>query len=356
MPKITERENLYRMLNGEEPAFIPHQPSLFQMVLPSAIGDRAENLGTGYDWFGVHWTEDPDMPMMPMTTPGVPPVLEDIEDWEEVIEWPDLDAIDWEACAKKDVPEKDPTKILGAMLVSGPFERLHDLMGFENALCAVITNPEECEAFFSKLCDFKIEQIKRLKKYYDIDFVHFQDDWGQQNDLMFDPEVWRTLIKPHVQRVIDACHDMDIIFDMHSCGKIDRIIGEIVDMGVDIINPVQPVNDLPTWIEKYKDKVIFEGALDAQNVIDDPNATDEIIREEVESKIDLFAKNGARYIPFAVSLTPNVMKALDDSYIYGHAFYNDDYADDIEEFKKAIAERGDAPMKAGTVPGTDMNQ
>ena len=226
MEKITERENFLRMLRHERPDFMPHQPSLLQMIIPSAIGDRAENCGTGYDWFGVHWTEDPDMPMMPMVTPGMPPVLEDIEDWEEVIEWPDLDAIDWEACARKDVPVKDPSKILCAMMVSGPFERLHDLMGFEGALCALVTNPEECEAFFSRLCDFKIEQIKRLKEHYDVDMVHFQDDWGTQTDLMFQPEIWRTLIRPHVKRVVDAAHDLGVLFDQHSCGKIDRIVGE----------------------------------------------------------------------------------------------------------------------------------
>ena len=62
--------------------------------------------------------------------------------------------------------------VLGCLLyTSGPFERLHDLMGFEGALCALVTNPEECEAFFSRLCDFKIEQIKRLTEHYDVDMV-----------------------------------------------------------------------------------------------------------------------------------------------------------------------------------------
>jgi hypothetical protein len=156
MSKLTERENFYRMVNKEQPDFVPHQPSLLQMVLPRAIEDRAPGFGTGYDWFGVHWTEDPEMPMMPVATANMPAILEDICDWQDVIKWPDLTAIDWEACARADVPEKDPTKILCAMLISGPFERLHDLMGFENALCALLTDPDECEAFFEKLCDFKI--------------------------------------------------------------------------------------------------------------------------------------------------------------------------------------------------------
>ncbi len=353
MKKITERENFFRMIERCKPDFIPHQPSLLQMIIPSAIGDRPENCGTGYDWFGVHWTEDPSMPMMPMVTPGSVPVLDDIEEWEEVIEWPDLSAIDWEGCAKKDVPEKDPSKVLCAMMVSGPFERLHDLMGFEGALCALVTNPEECEAFFSRLCDFKIEQIDYLKKYYGVDMVHFQDDWGTQVDLMFQPDLWRDLIRPHVQRVVDAAHARGVLFDMHSCGKIDRIVGDVIGMGIDVLDPAQPVNDLARWINEYKEHVVFMGALDAQNVIDRPDATDEEIMAEVRGKIDLFGNAGAYFIPFAVSLTPNVMKALDDSFIYGRAFYSDVYADEVEAFKIDIARRSGEPMKASVVPGTE---
>ena len=78
--------------------------------------------------------------------------------------------------------------------------------------------------------------------------------------------------------------------------------------------------------------------------------------EEVKEKIDLFGNAGARFIPFAVSLTPNVMKALDDCYVYGRTFYSDKYADDVEAFKAEAAARAGQPMKMGTVPGTDMNQ
>lgn len=353
MKKITERENFYKMINKEKPDFVPHQPSLLQMVLPSAIGDRAPGCGTGYDWFGVHWTEEPNMPMMPVVTSDKPVVLEDICDWEDVIEWPDLSKIDWEACAKRDVPEKDPTKILCAMMVSGPFERLHDLMGFENALCSLMTDSEECGKFFSRLCDFKIEQLQYLKKYYNVDMVHFQDDWGSQRDLFFDPRLWRDLIKPHVKRVIDSAHELGILFDMHSCGMIDRIVDEIIDMGVDILDPVQPVNDLERWNQKYHGKLIFMGALNAQDIIDNPDASPEDIKKEVHKKIDLFAAEGY-YIPFAVSLSPRVMDALDEAYIYGRTFYNEFYADDTLKFIEKAASNNDNASEPSLVPGMDM--
>ncbi|MBC3798644.1 uroporphyrinogen decarboxylase family protein [Acetobacterium tundrae] len=354
MSKITERENFYRMVNKEQPDFVPHQPSLLQMVLPRAIEDRAPGFGTGYDWFGVHWTEDPEMPMMPVATANMPVVLEDICDWHEVIKWPDLSAIDWEACAKEDVPEKDPTKILCAMLISGPFERLHDLMGFENALCSLMTDPDECEAFFAKLCDFKIDQLKYLKKYYDIDMVHFQDDWGSQKDLFFNPQIWRDLIKPHVTRVINAAHELDILFDMHSCGKIDRIVDEIIEMGVDVLDPVQPINDLQQWNNDYHGKLIFMGALDAQNVIDSPSSSEEDIKVEVHEKTDLFATNGY-YIPFAVALSSRVMDALNESFIYGRTFYSDKYAEDVSLFIAQSKLKTNTVSEPSLVPGMDLN-
>lgn len=332
---ITERENFLKMLRGERPDYVAYQPGLLQMVLPSALVDRAPAHGTGYDWFGVHWSEDPDMPGMCVATAGQKPVLEDICDWESVIQWPDLTAIDWAACAKKDVPEKDPTKILCAMMVSGPFERLHDLMGFENALCAIMTDPEDCGAFFSRLCDFKIAQLQYLKDYYHVDMVHFQDDWGNQKDLFFSPEFWREHIMPHVQRVVDAAHGLGLYFNMHSCGKIDRVVDDVVAMGVDVLDPAQPINDLAGWVRRFGRDVIFMGGLDAQNVIDNPKSTSEDIRKEAESKIDLFAES--YYIPFAVALSPRVMDALGYGFIYGRALYKpEEYAGSIAEFKKTF--------------------
>jgi hypothetical protein len=349
----TERENFFKMLRREDPDFVSYQPDLLQMVLPSALQDRPASHRTGYDWFGVHWSEDADMPGMLVATAGQKPVLEDINDWESVIKWPDLAAIDWAACAKHDVPQKDMSKILCAMLVSGPFERLHDLMGFENALCALITDPEACGAFFSRLCDFKIEQLRYLKKNYDLDMVHFQDDWGNQKDLFFDPVFWRQHIMPHVKRVIDAAHDLGMCFDMHSCGRIDRIIDDIIDLGVDVIDPVQPVNDMAGWVSRFGRNVIFMGGLNAQEVIDYPTATDEDIRREAEAKIDLFAKTGY-YIPFAVSLSPRVKDALAYGYIYGKTYYKpQEYAAAVEAFKASLSQPAAAPAGFSIVPGTN---
>lgn len=333
---VSERENFMKMLRREDPDYVPFQAGLLQMVLPSALGDRPERCAEGYDWFGVHWSGEPGAVV---ATAGQKPILEDVEDWEEVIKWPDLSAIDWESCAKRDLPERDPNKIVSAMLVSGPFERLHDLMGFEEALVATVTEPEACDAFFARLCDFKIEQIRYLKKYYDIDMVHFQDDWGSQKDMLIRPEFWSMHIKPHVKRVVDAAHEEGVLFDMHSCGKIDRIVDEIIEMGVDVLDPVQPVNDLALWAGKYARKVIFMGGIDAQHVIERPGVTDEELQEEMEKKIDLFASEGY-YIPFIVSpvFSENMIKSMLFGWKYGKTFYKpEEYAKEAEKISELMA-------------------
>jgi Uroporphyrinogen decarboxylase (URO-D) len=314
---ISPKENMLRMLNHEVPDFVPYQPEAFQMIRANAMHERPYGYVTGYDWFGVHWTSDGGLPV---PTAGVSHVLEDITLWKEQVEFPDLDNWDWESDAKRDCKEQDSNKLTFIIMGTGPFERLHALMGFEEALCALITNPEECGQLFSAVVDFKIKQMYYLKKYYHVDMVHFHDDWGSQKDLFFHPDIWRTLIKPQIQRAVDAAHELGIYFIMHSCGKIDRIANEIADMGIDILDPAQPINDLARWKREFGHKVAFMGGIDAQNVVDNPACSEEEIRKEVREKIDLLAPQGG-YIPFAVAVTPRNAIALDEIKQYGRDFY-----------------------------------
>lgn len=314
---LTPKENMLCVLRHEVPEYVPYQPEAFQMIRANAIHERPYGYVTGYDWFGVHWTSEDGLPV---PTAGVEHVLKDITQWREVVKFPDLDDWDWETDAKRDCAGQDPDKLTFIIMGTGPFERLHSLMGFEGALCALITDPEECESFFSAVVDFKIKQMEYLKKYYKVDLVHFHDDWGSQKDLFFHPDIWRRLLKPHIKRAVDAAHEMGIYFIMHSCGKIDRIVDEIVGLGIDVLDPAQPINDLARWKRDFGHKVAFMGGIDAQNVVDNENCSEEDIRREVREKIDLLAPGGG-YIPFAVSLSPRNAIALDEIKKYGRDFY-----------------------------------
>lgn len=314
---ISERENFLRMVRGEERAFVPAVMNLFQLVIPTVPVDKPHGDVAGTDGFGRRWIKPENQPVILDHTQEV--LLEDICDWETDVHWPDLASMDWEAAAKEDIPYRDPNKIMMVQLTSGPFERLHDLMGFEEALMATITNPEECEAFFSKFCDFRIEQLGYIKKYYNPDLIQFHDDWGSQKDLLFRPDFWREALAPNIKRVIDACHKMGMLFNMHTCGKIDRIIDDIVALGPDMIDSMMVCNDLDHWMDAYGKKVIFMGGLDNQGVIDRADVTPKELRSEVKSRIHRYASKG-NYFPMTYCTGPNVPMTLLFAAWYGYTF------------------------------------
>lgn len=98
----------------------------------------------GVDWFGVPWKYESSVDAI-APDHSVEPIMEDICDWRELVKFPDLDAWDWSKVEEIDhISEIDrENKVFEIMFVNGPFERLHMLMGFENALCALLTDPEE---------------------------------------------------------------------------------------------------------------------------------------------------------------------------------------------------------------------
>lgn len=198
---------------------------------------------TGKDWFGCEWIYDP-VNACCVQDVTKPVVLEEIEDWRDVLTFPDFSREDWEANAKADgVDQFDPDKANYYMIDQGLFERLHSLMGFENAMCAMIAEPEEVGELFDRLTDMKLEMLEILAKYYHLDVVNYMDDWGTQNSLFFSPETWRELIRPRMARIVDKCHELGMKFELHSCGKIERLIPEIAELGVDCLQ-CMGINDI----------------------------------------------------------------------------------------------------------------
>lgn len=315
---ITEKENFMRMLRGELAAFVPSPMRLFRLVVPDVGVDRAPGTGAGVDGFGVRWIQPEGQPALP--DPAQDHVLDDICDWREKVSWPDLDAVDWEGAVARDFANAVPGQMVLLQLTSGPTERLHDLMGFEEAAMATVTDPEECKDYIEAFCDFRIRQFGFIKKYYDPDMIQFQDDWGTQQNLMMTPGFWREAVAPGIKRCIDACHDLGMLFDMHTCGKVDLIIDDIVEMGPDLIDSMQVVNDLDGWMERHGRKVVFMGGLDAQGVIDREDATKAEIKAEVRNRIDRYASKG-NYIPMPYSTNDaNMTTCLLEGAWYGYHF------------------------------------
>ena len=293
----TPRQHFMAFYNNEPmerfPNFMNDVNMLFEIT-----GMNERPTVAGKDWFGCDWVFDEDAGSTVIDI-SKPYVLEDIEEWKDVLDFPDLDALDWEANAKADgVDHFDPDKANYFIIHQGFFERLNSLMGFEESMCAMITNPEDVAELFDAILEMKLKTLEILAKYYHIDVVSYMDDWGTQRDLFFSPDIWRGLIKPRTKILVDRCHELGMKFELHSCGKITRLIPEIAELGVDALQ-CQCINEIPEMQKIVGDKMGFS-VTPRYQVFAAMDTVGELTRENLVSmmKEDIYANTvNGRYTP-----------------------------------------------------------
>ena len=180
------------------------------MILPSGYTETPPHEQGGLDWFGVQWRAEKPAAI---PDPSAPRILTDIERWREQVSFPDLDTWDWEyAKAIDKVAEVDrENKLYEVLIKEGPFERMHALMGMQEAFTALLTDREEIEALATAITDFKCRLIDKVAEHYRPDIINYHDDYGTQRNMMFAPELWREIFKPLLKRVADACHSHGIL-------------------------------------------------------------------------------------------------------------------------------------------------
>lgn len=263
---ITSRENWLRFLRGETPQWMP-LVSEVQFIHPAIVPDNMargavmENQKVSHDQFGgpdmygVQWVYDPVVGGS-MEAPAVPPILKAIEDWPDVIHFPDIDSWDWEGAAARNRDYLSPDRLRSTTIFTGIFERLISFMGFEEAAMTLIDEDyaEELGELLTKLTDTNIKLIEKMKQYFDVDLVCFHDDWGGQLSPFFSLQTCREVLVPHLKRVVDYCHSHGILLELHSCGHNDALVPAMVEAGVDAWCG-QPMCDKFALWEQYGEKL-----------------------------------------------------------------------------------------------------
>lgn len=320
---ITERENALRVLTRSgDPQWVPIVNDCMHMIFSSEVHERPAQGQDGTDWFGCHWVWDaatfgfaPDL--------SKPMLVEDITEWRDVVTFPDLDSIDFEAAAARDLADIDREQVvLRLFMESGPMERSHHLLGFEGAFVAMYEEPEEFKALIDAIADYKVKLIHKLMPTYRPDEVFAQDDLGGANAPMFSLEIYRELIKPAHARISEAIRSYGAIHTHHSCGRMEAFIDDLIDVGVHVLNPIQNVNDRKMIAEKYSDILSFDIGADAMAARED--STEEDVRAEIREIIDLFGpqKNLMLMIfPSNVNCIEKYDIAIDEARKYGSRIY-----------------------------------
>lgn len=330
---MTNKENALAALRGEKHDSIPCFFSSMQIITASELGDVPPMFqGPDYDKYGVHQTPTDSAGGMATPTPTIPPVLTDITKWQEQVTLPDYDSIDWKAEAVRDCAIFNTDREhfgQDFFCANGIFERLHFLMGFEGALCAIVEEPEAVSEFVGVLADLKIKAVQIAARYYKPDVFTYLDDYSHQNGLFISPADFRKIFKPHLQRIFDAIKQTGMIPKFHCCGKMQDLTDDFMEIGVKACDPCMPMNDIIKMQKKHPD-ICFMGGLDIQHVIDAPGITEDEIRTEVRRCIDTYGPAGnymmygtslSLYNPSAYAPGESIGTVIDECARYGTGYY-----------------------------------
>ena len=211
----------------------------------------------GPDMFGIEWEFVPTAGGS-MVRPGKP-LLEEVSEWREKVRFPDIDSWDWAGAGKRWQENHDPAKAQVFTLVNGFwFERLISFMDFENAAVALITeeDQEELHALFSATTDLACRLVDKICQYFQIDIINVHDDWGSMKNSFFSPKVCAEMIVPYMRKLTDHIHSKGVVADLHSCGKIDNQVQNMIDAGWDSWTPMD-ICDTEKIFDTYGDKMIF---------------------------------------------------------------------------------------------------
>lgn len=250
------RENYIRAVLGKQPWWIPLYYAESNTIWPDAMEECPVPEEPGFDWWGVEWTGTWSTGGL-ITKPGTR-TLSAFENWKEELEWPDLSLVDFETDGKKIAATLDPDRVHIYESVKGCFERLHEMIPFDESLMAFYEEPELLEEFFQKMADYKIESSGKIFDYYGgVDGICYHDDWGTQKSGFFSVDMLTEQILPATKRYFDYVHSCGKFIELHSCGKNEAYVPAMLEMGVDCWNPQRGINDLDYLYDTYGDVMSF---------------------------------------------------------------------------------------------------
>jgi uroporphyrinogen-III decarboxylase len=288
MQELSPRENYLRALRHEETEYVPlgfscgDDVALVGVFSPTDVGQEASGFMDGY---GVRWVATSEAAIGKAIPEPGNFILKDVTKWKSQITIPDIKNYDWEKIARAEraaIPADRGRQVFVFLSSNSVWERLAALMGFEEAMVALVEEPDATNELFTAITDYKIQLAEAAATYFQADaFMHF-DDIATERNLFMSPATYRKLIKPHHKRLNDAVRNFGMIPIQHTCGYAELCVEDYIETGADAWNSVQPSNDIAALLDKYGSKLVFEGGYDTTGKPGQSTATVEEIEAEVE--------------------------------------------------------------------------
>jgi len=202
------------------------------------------------------------------------PILKDIGDWQAINPpYEQMPAGTREiqkmydsirrSCEKSD-------KFMMANINPRPWERYQFIRGSENAMIDIMMPELGASGLLKKIHDFHLQEVEMWVKS-DVDAISFMDDWGAQNQLLIQPELWRDMFKPFYKDYCDLAKAYGKFAFMHSDGHITDIYPDLIEVGVDAINSQLFCMNIADLEQIAKGKITFWGEIDRQHILPNPD-------------------------------------------------------------------------------------
>jgi len=203
----------------------------------------------------------------------------------------------------------------GYPILGGCFEPFYvycGLRGMEQALTDLVLNPAVVEAALERIYFFHESVIRRTLEAAKglIDFIYVAEDLGTQDALLMSPAAFRRFLKPWMRRMIELAYSFGAKVMHHDDGAIRTLLPELIETGIDVLNPIQwrcKGMGREELARDFGKLVIFHGAVDNQQTL--PFGTPEDVKREVEQNIRIFSKGKGYVVAPCHNIQPNTPTA-----------------------------------------------
>lgn len=257
---------------------------------PEIYGDTIK------DEFGVVWStniidrgapigpclNDPDLAQYRFPDASEPSRFEDLTNWCE-----------------------DNKEHFTIIWVGDLWERATFMRGMENILLDLILNPKFVEKLLRHLTNYILETMEILFERFEFDGIALSDDYGTQKALLMSPGHWKRFLKPLLRDIYSFAKKHCRTVFHHSCGNIYPIVGDMIDIGLDILHPIQPeAMDIFELKREFGHDLTFCGGIRTQDLL--PTGTPEEIRDEIRKLAREMGRGGGYILEPGITIQADV--------------------------------------------------
>ena len=222
-----------------------------------------------------------------------------VDDLRDYPKWPSPDWFDYDCVADQVAEARRTGKVV--VFMGDRLNRCAQLKpamylrGIDQILLDLALAPEVAEYIFQRIAAFYLEYARRTFEAAGggIDVFMTGDDFGTQKGLFMSPEMWRRFLRPGFKAFADLGRRYGCKVTHHSCGSIKPIIPDMIECGLDILNPIQPdVNDMDRreLKRRFGDRLCFHGSISIQRTL--PFGTPDDVRNEVRERFESLGPGG----------------------------------------------------------------